>query len=381
MRADVAAVKDAVNGILGLVRERSGEIERERRLSEDVVLALQRTGVNRLALPTALGGLQARTSDVMDIVERIAAVDGSTGWCAVIGAGSNLFAGYMREAAAREVFADPDQGSATMFAPFGSVIENKGRRLLSGRWPFTSNCLHSSWIGLGARIRRGEHVDPIARVVFVRAADTTIEDTWDVAGLRGTGSHHVSAREIAVDLDRSCTFSDRAWPEGTLWRLPLYTVLASMLVSVPLGVARGALDEIVRLIREGRTARRGQLADDPIAMADFAAAEARLRGARAAVREAVDEAYALAEKSEAVDRRLQARIHLANIHAIDVAVEVASVAHQLGGGAAVYEGNVLLRALNDVQAARQHLLFSHKHLSELGKVFAGIDQSYPPHIN
>ena len=56
------------------------------------------------------------------------------------------------------------------------------------------------------------------------------------------------------------------------------------------------------------------------------------------------------------------------------------MAHQLGGGAAAYTGSPLLRALCDVQAARQHLLFSHKHLPELAKPLAGLDTTYPPFI-
>jgi indole-3-acetate monooxygenase len=37
-------------------------------------------------------------------------------------------------------------------------------------------------------------------------------------------------------------------------------------------------------------------------------------------------------------------------------------------------------ALGDVQAARQHLLFSHHHLAELGKFVAGLDVPYPPYV-
>jgi indole-3-acetate monooxygenase len=59
---------------------------------------------------------------------------------------------------------------------------------------------------------------------------------------------------------------------------------------------------------------------------------------------------------------------------------VTSTAHYLGGGAAAYRGSRLLRALGDVQAARQHLLFSHQHLPELGKIVAGLDVAYPPFI-
>jgi hypothetical protein len=59
---------------------------------------------------------------------------------------------------------------------------------------------------------------------------------------------------------------------------------------------------------------------------------------------------------------------------------VTSTAHHLGGGAAAYRGSRLLRALSDVQTARQHLLFSHHHLSELGKLVAGMDATYPPYV-
>ena len=295
----------------------------------------------------------------------------------MIGAGSNLFAGYLPEPVARVVFADPDQGNATMFAPTGRILVNDGQHVLSGRWPFTSNCLHSEWVGLGASV---EGLDATPRVAFVPVETLEVEDTWDSAGLRGTGGHHVNASNVAVELDRCCTFADQSWPAGTMWRLPIYSILLPTLAAVPLGIARGALDEVGRQVREGRTARRGQLADDPVALAEFASTDARLRAARAVLHEAVGEAHRQASEAEPVDRVLQARILVACLHACDTAVAATSVAHQLGGGAAAYTGSRLLRALGDVQAARQHLLFSHKHLPELAKPLAGLDTTYPPFI-
>ena len=213
----------------------------------------------------------------MDVIEALAAVDGSTAWCAAIGAGSNVFAGYMNESGARTVFADPDQGSATMFSPGGRIELAESRGPLTGRWPFASNCLHSAWAGLGAEVDRGGKVDPAPTIAFVRVSDLTIEDTWDTAGLRGSGSHHVSADHVDVELDHCCTWADTPWPEGALWRLPLPTVLPPMLVAVSLGIARGALDEIARLVRDGRVARRGTIADDPVSLDEYAAADSSLR--------------------------------------------------------------------------------------------------------
>ena len=163
---------------------------------------------------------------------------------------------------ARTVFADPDQSNATMFAPVGRVVSDHGPAMLIGRWPFTSNCLHSAWVGLGALFDGADGIDPVPRMVFVPVADLTIEDTWDAMGLRGTGSHHVAAADVPVYPDRCARFADRPWPDGTLWRLPIYTTLLPTLVSVPLGIARGAVDEVSRQAREGLTARRGQLAKE-----------------------------------------------------------------------------------------------------------------------
>ncbi len=104
-----------------------------------------------------------------------------------------------------------------------------------------------------------------------------------------------------------------------MWRLPLHTVLFPVLTAVPLGIARGALDEIATHIREGRVARRGQIADDPVAVAEFADADSRLRAAWALLRESVTEAHVLAERGGAVDGPLRARIALACLHACDTA--------------------------------------------------------------
>jgi indole-3-acetate monooxygenase len=373
-----AEVRSAVESALGLISDRADEIERERRIADDVVAALRASGMNRLAMPAGLGGLEAPVADVVELIERIAAVDASTAWCAVIAGGSNLFAGYVGEAAAREVFRDPDQGNATMFAPNGTAVGSR----LTGRWPFASNVLHSAWIGVGAFVRPdgGGEPDPVPRVCFVPVPDLTIEDTWDAMGLRGTGSHHVSAAEVPIDLDRSCTFADRPWPEGVLWRVPIYCALLPTLAAVPLGIARGALDEVARQTREGREARRGQVSDDPTALAELAAADTRLEAARAGLRAMVGETHALAERGDPVDRRLQARTYLQCLLASDVGVEVTAAAHAIGGGAAAYASSPLSRSLRDVQTARQHLLFSPKHRVPLGRIVAGVDVAYPPFV-
>lgn len=373
-----------LDDVVALARERAEAAGAARRLDDDLVAQLSATGPNRSLLPAGLGGTEAHPADVMDVVATVAAADGSAGWCAAIGVGSNLFAGYMPEDMARRTFVEPDAGSAGVFAPAGvaTMSSDGATARLTGRWPFASNCVHSRWVGLGAWVESEDGGrEPVPRLVFVDRDDLAIEDTWDGAGLRATSSHHVRADGIRIDIDRSCTFEATPWAEGTLWRMPLFTVLAPVLTAAPLGIARGAVDELLGKVMAGTGgAMRGSLVDDPVGLADLGEADATLRAAEAGVVHAVNEVWNVAAAAEPVSRMLQARVSLAVSHAVDVAVASTSTAHRLSGGAAAFAGHRVLAALRDVETARQHALFSHQHRPLLTRIVAGSDEVAQPFV-
>lgn len=373
LTADVAISDD----VLALVADRAAASDTSGHLDPEVIDALSATGINRLLRPVELGGFASTPRRSLELVERIAAADGSTAWAAAIGFGTVLFAGYMPKDGAAEVFADPDQSSASMFAPIGSVsVDGDGREQLTGRWPFTSNCEQAAWIGVGAMFPD----ERIPRLVFAPRSAVTIHPTWDVAGLRATASHDTSLTNFPVDRRHTATFADVPWADGPLWRLPLFVALAPALAAVALGVARGALDEINRQAIARRFHMRGALLDDHAGMGDLGAADALLRGARAALLEVHDECWALAEAGRPISRALQARAFLAAQHCADIAVEVTGTAHRLGGGGAAYRASPLMRALRDAETMRQHAMFNRGLRSHLARTMAGTDEAYPPFV-
>jgi indole-3-acetate monooxygenase len=219
---------------------------------------------------------------VVEAVTRVAAADASAGWCVGISAGCAIFSGHVTRDAARAMYADPNLGTAGMFAPLGVVhcrqrASGDSETSLTGRWPFASNVLHSSWIGLGALVPDEGESKPVRRVVFVPTDDLIIEDTWHSCGLQATASHHVQADDVVVDLGCSTTFAGSPWPDGPLWQLPLFTVLLPVLVAAPLGMARAAIDAVLQRVAHTESgAMRGELADDPVGVAELAAADASL---------------------------------------------------------------------------------------------------------
>ena len=67
--------------------------------------------------------------------------------------------------------------------------ESDGRTVLNGRWPFTSNCLHSGWAGLSALFQDGDGLDPVPRVVFV---------PMSISGSRTPGTSRACAAPAAI---------------------------------------------------------------------------------------------------------------------------------------------------------------------------------------
>src|SRR4029450_8660438 len=93
--SDVIARAQALQGF---VREEAPRTETQRRLTAPVVQALLDAELFYLMVPAALGGLEVDGRTYLEVVEAIAAADGSTGWCVMIGAEVNGMVGGNRPA-------------------------------------------------------------------------------------------------------------------------------------------------------------------------------------------------------------------------------------------------------------------------------------------
>jgi alkylation response protein AidB-like acyl-CoA dehydrogenase len=379
--ADPSAVPTNLDSVLDVIAAHAPAAEDAGRLPEAVIEALSRSGIYRTALPKELGGYGEHPGALCTLVEQIAAVDGSTGWCTAIGAGTNVFAGYLDRQGAAEVFAEPDMGKASIFGAQGELGWQDGRWRLTGRWSYGTFCLHADWIAVNTRVRnRSGAVEPEPRLVFAPANEFTIHrSTWDTTGLRATGSHDVSAEQVVIDPRRICRFSDSAWTDEPLWRIPVFTVLHSWMSSSVLGIARGALYVVSEMI-VAQEPRHRPLAASPITLGEWAAADSAVRAARAGLRAALDDAWRMACARQPVGRSTQARVLLACIHACDSSVEAVGVAHRLAGGASTRRSHFLARCLRDVLTARQHIGFSHDRRATYAMVAAGSDEQVPPFI-
>jgi len=381
-RAHQPSPHEAAVALAPRIRAAAAETERQRRLSPELVHALAAAGVFRMCVPRALGGGEVDPATMIETIETIAAADGAAGWSAMIGATSGVASAYLGEEAGREIYgSDPEVVSGGAFAPLGKATVVDGGYRVSGRWPFASGCEHCAWLMGGSIVLDGGQPRllpsgmPDNRLMLFPVAAVRIIDTWDVAGLRGTGSHDIAVDDCFVPAARSLSLvSDRPRARGPLYAFPVFGLLALGIAAVALGIARRALDELVALAGgKTPTGSRRLLAERPVIHAEVARAEATLGAARAFLAETVGAAWERAQAAGAIEVRERARLRLAATHATLASARAVDLMYGAGGGTAVYAASPLQRCFRDIHVATQHMMVAPATLELAGRILLGLE--------
>src|SRR5207237_2491785 len=229
-------------------------------------------------------------------------------------------------------------------APLGRATVVAAGDRVPGRWRFASGCEHCAWLMGGSVVLDGGQPRllpsgmPDNRLMLFPAAQVRIIDTWDVAGLRGTGSHDIAVEDRFVPAARSLSLiADRPRERGPLYAFPVFGLLALGIAGVALGIARRAIDELAR-VAAGKTptGSRRVLAERSVVQAQVAEAEAGLGSARAFVFETVESAWQAAKAEGVLDVRRRALLRLSATHATLAAARTVDLMYHAGGGTAVY---------------------------------------------
>jgi indole-3-acetate monooxygenase len=373
-----APVLDAVRELAPTIAARAGEIEAARRLPPDLVTDLTAAGCFGMLRPRSHGGAGVDLATSMRVYEDLSRADASVGWTVAIGAGCWLDLVGLSRSTFDAVFADdPDVKVGGAIRPAGVAAPVGGGYRVTGRWGFVSGCQHCDWI-YGNCIEEGATGNgdmPPLRVALFRADEIEIEDTWSVSGLCGTGSHDVVADDVFVPTDRTfALLSAEPCLDDPLVRIPLPSPYVLQLASVALGIAQGALDDILALAVDKVPLFAGaSLATNPLFQNQLGQADASLRAARSLVDGEAADAWAAALAGDAFTPEHRARIRGSGVWAADTAAAVVDMAYRAGGGSSLYRSSPLQRRFRDVHALTQHFLVKLDSLTTVGAVMAGQD--------
>ncbi|MET7992865.1 acyl-CoA dehydrogenase family protein [Amycolatopsis sp. NPDC005232] len=362
------------------LRERAREAAENGTLQADVVELLEAAGMFRLGLPRGLGGFEADPATLIRTAETLAYADGSAAWATMTGNSSMFFAWLDQDVAARLLDGRAGAPVSSSFAPSGQGIIVDGGYRLSGRWSYVSGSPHATLISLGFVVVGEDGAPqmadgrPVMRWAVVAASELQVVPTWTgAAGLGGSGSHDVVVEDVLVPAERTLMpFFEPPRVDGALYRLPFFTGVRSLLVGIPLGVARRALDELIELGRH-KTREMAPLIQDQDLQIRVAGAEAGLRAARGYVLETADRTWSVVSAGDEVPLPLRTDTTLAAQFAMSSAVQAVNLAFEIAGVSAALAGDVIQRCWRDVNVASQHIAFSRSRWRGAGQALLGVE--------
>jgi alkylation response protein AidB-like acyl-CoA dehydrogenase len=381
--ADIFANARALAGYL---REKSAEIDEARRLPAEVVARLREAGMFRLMMPKAWGGPELRPAEQVEIIEALAKANASAAWCVMIGCDSGFFAGYLDEAAAREIFPRLDMVTAGSVMPTGRAERVEGGYRVNGQWSFGSGVSHADVVGLscvlfenGAPVMKSKGT-PVTCGMLAPASDVEVVDNWHTTGMRGTGSCDYRAKDLFVAERFLFNLRPPARRAGTLWRRA--TNFLPKVSGVPLGAARAAIDHVIEMMQTKVEMPSGRpYKNAPRIQSAIADAEMKFGAARAYVFDAMEREWVRLERHEEPTVRERADAWLSRVNAAQTARDIIRMLYDATGSAAIYaERGPLDRALRDAETFCQHIVAQRKSLEMIGGMLLGADVAILPYV-
>ncbi len=380
----------AVKALAPLIHAHVEEAERNGHLSPPVVQALKEAGIFRLYIPQALGGLEVSPPTLYRVVEEIARIDGSTGWCAFIGAVVSVFGAFLPDAVSEQIFgSDPEIVLGGALFPLGTATVCDGGYRVSGRWSYASGCHHCTWLlggcmvlDNGQRRLSGEALE--MRIVYVpRRQATIVADSWQVSGLAGTGSNDFTLEAVFVPEEHTHVLGPNS-PRGRHFQGPLYTTYPLLsafgfpMGAVALGIAQGAIDAVTELAQTKKPGgQQDTLRDRAVFHFQLADAVALVESARAWLYASVEQAWHVAISGRTATREERGRLALAAANATRSAATATNIAYTAAGATANYLRSPLQRSLRDIHALTQHTQTSPQQWERAGRLLLGLDPHYP----
>jgi indole-3-acetate monooxygenase len=386
---DAQPVVQAAAALRPVLRDYHDEIEREQRLPQALVEQLRAAGFYNMVIPRALGGLQVDPLTYLRVVELLAEGAGSVGWNLANNSIGQLVTLGLPDEGVHEIYA---QGADTIIA--GTAVPGGGQATpvaggyrVSGRWQFGSGCREGAWmlgsfqiLDDGQPRRRPDGGSLYWRGVFPRAEAEIVPGSWDVAGLRGTGSFDWTVEnvflperrtmpQVGIPLDNQW----ERWP-GVTYALPVQCWVGPHHSAVITGIARAGIKALIELaVEKTPRGRTGMLCENPQVQDAVGRADAILNAGRAYRSAQIAELWATVAAGKDTTIEQRARCRLASIYAGDSAREAMDLVYRHGGSTSFKRASRLAECWRDLHVVGQTVTIAPEWYPIGGRVYLGMD--------
>lgn len=366
MSIDAVARPTSTSDLVGRIsalapsfRARVPATEARRAVPRESIDELRDAGMARLMVPREHGGSDGKVRQVVEATSAAAYGCPSTGWLAGLMADMPHVVGLFPPAAQDAVWAGgPDVLIACTVMPTGRAERVEGGYRLSGRHAFASGVGNADWVFVGAMVPAAAG-PPEWRLFLLDKSGYSVEDVWQTAGMRGTGSNTVLTEDVFVPEEFTLSQVDAR--EGTgpgsfantdpKFRLPWMGYSILVFTSTMLGATEAAYDHARSVLGGKRTPAGERVADGQILQVQLGIVAAKIATARTlllAIADRADSGGAYTLTDRATNARNNAFASMLLGEAIDSLLEASGT-----GGFA--DDSPVQQAWRDVHFALAHV--------------------------
>jgi len=365
-----AAMIARTRALVPRLRERAARTEELRHLPTETEKDLHDAGLFRMLQPKRIGGAELDYVALVDCAELLGMADASVAWNLANLASHHWMLGMFEQKAQDLVWGrDPDALIASSFIfPAGRATRVEGGYRLHGSWPFSSGVASCEWNMLASVVYSDDEADGIEyRIFLLPKVDYKVLDTWNVTGLRGTGSCDVEVRDAFVadymtvavgDLAGGPTPGSKVNP-NPLYALPVFSLFPYVLSGVALGNAQACLDDYAEVARHRiSTYNRAKLSDFQSTQIKIAEASAKIDAARLIMRSACVNAMDDARRGRIPDMATKTRYRRDGAFSVNFCTDAVSMLFAASGARGLFTTGALQRQFRDAHAVNSHLAFN-----------------------
>ncbi len=377
----IAAARD----LIPLLRQAGPGHDVDKRISGEVATQLRDAGFFRICQSVENGGYGMRPSVLWRVSREIARGDSATAWILSLAGLHPWMAGMFPVPAQDEVFAGGKD--AVVIALTGNVgrgVEaavGSDHYVLSGKWTYASGIDVADWASVLVDVP-AENGGRELRLLLVPQASFRIDhESWNVFGMKGTGSKDVFLDNERVPFYRTLKWTDvqRTQVPGTernhgpMYRIPHTSLFVMSVAAAIAGVAAGLLDIYIDTVRKRIPAGlNAPQTEDRFSLAELGKAASRIDMAFNQLIHDVDEMwdFAVAGKAFTVEQRTRYRTSGATI--CDTALAAGNDLVRNLGGSLLPLGPVE-RYFRDLHSMASHFLMQANPSAELyGRALLGL---------
>jgi len=369
-----------------VIAARALACEQEGKLPDQSYEDFRQAGFFRIVQPRAFGGYELDLTTLFDVSKEIARAGcASSAWVLSILAIHNYYLGYFHPKAQQFVWGeDENNQTCTPFNPSGSINKVAGGiEIRGGRWACSSGVDHSRFALLGVLIDHQDGNAPEFCQCVVPASDFSIDhQSWDVIGLKGSGSKDITIDEAFVpdELIFSLTKVTQGYAPGReintgpLFRQSFFPPSLCTLVAPACGAALGALDAFKEKTRTRVLVfGAGQQIDKVATLIRIAEAEAEIEMGEKMIKEQSEKLMRRAVAGEREGQKLQAQTLFYNAYGATLFTRAIERIFVAAGGGALQSTNPIQRAWRDVHAINSHGGLNFDTTAELyGRISMGL---------